>query len=89
MPANYTAETLPVPNDPAVQIVTVPAQRMAVLRYTGIPTAAAGRDASARLLQALDGSAYRATGPAMGWFYDPPWTIPPLRRNEAAVAVTG
>ena len=87
MPGNYTRDTLPVPNDPAVQIVEAPAQTVAVLRYSGIPTTAAGRDAAARLLAALDGGPYRAAGLVMGWFYDPPWTLPPLRRNEAAVAV--
>ncbi len=87
MPGNYTRDTLPVPNDPGVQIVEAPAQTVAVLRYSGIPTTAAGRDAATRLLAALEGSPYRAAGPVMGWFYDPPWTLPPLRRNEAAVAV--
>ena len=87
MPASYTRDTLPVPNDPAVQIVEAPAQTVAVLRYSGVPTMSAGRDAAARLLAALEGSPYHATGPVMGWFYDPPWTLPPLRRNEAAVAV--
>lgn len=26
-------------------------------------------------------------GPPVAWFYDPPWTIPMLRRNEIAVPV--
>ena len=89
MPAKYTRETLPQPNDPAVHIVDVPAQTVAVLRYSGIPTKSAVQDAGARLLEALDGSAYRPVGAPFAWFYDPPWTIPPLRRNEAVVAVEG
>ncbi len=87
MPAKYTRDTLPEPTDPGVHIVTVPAQTVAVLRYSGIPTAAAARDAGARLVAALNGSGLRPEGAVMGWFYDPPWTLPPLRRNEAAVAV--
>ena len=27
-------------------------------------------------------------GDPVVWFYDPPWTLPPLRRNEVAVRVT-
>lgn len=34
MPAKYTRETLPKPNNPAVQIVEVPAETMAVLRFS-------------------------------------------------------
>ena len=26
-------------------------------------------------------------GEPFTWFYDPPWTLPPLRRNEAAVLI--
>ena len=87
MPAKYTRDTLPTPTNPAVQIVEAPAQTVAVLRYSGIPTKEAVRDADARLLTALSGSAWRPVGAPFAWFYDPPWTIPPLRRNEAVVAV--
>ena len=87
MPANYTRETLPVPNDARVEIVTVPEQTVAVLRYTGSTSPASVKDASARLLQSLDRGAWRAVGQPVAWFYDPPWTLPPLRRNEIAVEV--
>ena len=87
MPPNYTRETLPVPTDPKVEIVTVPAQTIAVLRYSGTASAATVENENARLLRALSGSKWRPTGKPMAWFYDPPWTLPPLRRNEAAVTV--
>lgn len=88
MPTQYTRDTLPEPLDPGVQIVAVPAQTVAVLRYAGVPSASAVRDANGRLLKLLAGSGWDAQGTPMAWFYDPPWTIPPLRRNEAAVAVS-
>jgi hypothetical protein len=40
------------------------------------------------LRRLLAGSGYTASGDIVNWFYDPPWTLPPLRRNEAAVIVT-
>ena len=87
MPAHYTLDSLPRPNDPAVRIVPVPPQTFAVLRFSGSigPDAVARRQAE--LTQALAGTAWRVTGPPLAWFYDPPWTIPFLRRNEAAVPV--
>ncbi len=87
MPPGYTADTVPVPTDPAVRIATVPPQTVAVLRYSGTTSAAAVRSENARLLQALGGGRWRAAGAPMAWFYDPPWTLPPLRRNEAVVPV--
>ena len=88
MPASYTRETLPEPLDAGVRIVTVPGQTVAVLRYSGVPSAGAVRDANAKLLGALTGSGWDAAGTPTAWFYDPPWTLPPLRRNEAVVTVT-
>jgi hypothetical protein len=35
MPASYTLETLPVPDDPGIILREVPARRMAVVRYSG------------------------------------------------------
>jgi len=87
MPAEYTRATLPVPNDARVTIVEAPAETVAVLRYTGSPSAAAAAEHRATLLAALATGPWQAAGPAQDWFYDPPWTIPPLRRNEAVVPV--
>jgi hypothetical protein len=65
----------------------VPAETVAVLRFTGLrnPDSIAARQSE--LLQRLEATGYRADGPPFAWFYDPPWTIPFLRRNEAVVRV--
>ena len=87
MPQHYTLDSLPVPNDPAVQLVTVPGQLMAVLRFSGSIAPSHVAAEQARLLATLTGSAWQTAGPVVAWFYDPPWTLPPLRRNEAVVPV--
>lgn len=79
--------TPPAPLDASVQIVTVPGETVAVLRYTGSTAPEAVADARARLIAALPTSRWRAAGEPYSWFYDPPWTLPPLRRNEAVVPV--
>ena len=88
MPAKYTIETLPQPLDPAVRLVPVPGETMAVLRFAGstAPNAVEGKER--QLLRVLQGSRWQPTGAAVAWFYDPPWTLPPFRRNEVAVPVT-
>lgn len=84
MPSKYTMATLPQPNDPRVRLVEIPARTFAVVRFSGL-----GReDAVARHEKALDaalaGSSWRAVGEPVTWYYDPPWTLPFLRRNEVA-----
>ncbi len=89
MPASWTMQTLPIPRDPAVTLVELPTETYAVLRFSGLggaPTIAARQ---ADLAAALQAQAWVADGEPVVWFYDPPWTVPPLRRNEVAVRVTG
>ncbi len=88
MPASFTLATLPTPTDPRVTLVEVPGETMAVLRFSGGtgPEVVASRQAE--LDRALAAGPWHAAGPAVAWFYDPPWTIPALRRNEVAVPVT-
>lgn len=88
MPASFTLATLPVPNDPAVVLVQVPPETFAVLRFSGSIGAASVAAQTADLMRGLQGSAWRPAGAPVAWFYDPPWTLPPLRRNEVAVPVS-
>lgn len=87
MPAKYTRATLPTPNNPEVRIVELPGEQFAVLRFSGL----AGRTAVAARTKALsekaDAMGWKVTGPPVMWFYDPPWTLPPMRRNEVAFPV--
>jgi len=87
MPAKYTAGTLPVPTDPQVSIVEVPEETVAVRKFSGSRSPQAVAREAQILLDALGDSGWRADGPAVAWFYDPPWTLPFLRRNEVAIPV--
>lgn len=87
LPADMTLATAPRPRDPAIHLVEVPPAEMAVLRFSGIPGAEAVARERARLLAAVEASAWKAAGEPVAWFYDPPWTLPWLRRNEVAVPV--
>jgi hypothetical protein len=88
MPAKWTLDTLPAPDDDAVKIVAVPAATFAVLRFTGArgPRSVAAR--TDELLRSLLDTEFQPAGASAAWFYDPPWTVPYLRRNEVAVPVT-
>lgn len=87
MPANYTLATLPQPLDPAIVIQQQDASTQAVYRFSGSPDVAAVANGRKRLLQGLVGTPWLPVGQTVDWFYDPPWTLPWLRRNEVAVEV--
>lgn len=88
MPSKWSMDLLPQPDDERVELVEVPGETYAVLRFTGDRSPQAVAAKSDALLQALRGSDFTATGEPVSWFYDPPWTLPFRRRNEVAVAVT-
>lgn len=86
LPAHFTADTAPTPTDSRVRIVTLPEETVAALRFTGT-----GRDLREReqqLIERLAASRWKPVSSPGGLFYDAPFTIPFLRRNEAAVAVS-
>lgn len=87
MPADSTLATLPTPDDPAVVLRQVPEETIAVLRFSGFWGAEAIAARQAELLQRLEATAWKPTGTPLTWLYDPPWSIPFLRRNEVAVPV--
>ncbi len=90
LPGSYTTTTAtaPEPTDPRVQIVEVPEAALAVLRFSGSRDAERVETRKGELIKALNGSAWSATGTPTALFYDPPWTLPFLRRNEVAITVT-
>lgn len=87
MPATYDRASLPEPVDPSVRIVELPDAMLAVLRFTGSTAPAAVARRAMELERILAGSSWRASGQPFAMFYDPPWTLPFLRRNEVAVPV--
>jgi hypothetical protein len=88
MPSKYSLSTLPVPNDPAVRLVVVPPSDYAVLTYSGFTGAERVHQQTQILQTDLVASRWQATEAPQAWFYDPPWTLPFMRRNEISVRVT-
>lgn len=75
----------PEPTEPGVQLVRIPPERLAVLRFSGSATPEA-REMQARILtEVLDRAGRKPADPPFFMGYDPPFTVPFLRRNEIAV----
>ncbi len=87
MPAQYTLATLPLPRNPAVTLKTLAPQRLAVIRFSGRATAAALQRETATLQAFIDERHWRAQAAPTYAFYNPPWTLPFLRRNEVMMPI--
>ncbi|QBJ95266.1 heme-binding protein [Rhodococcus sp. ABRD24] len=87
MPSRWTMDTLPTPQDQNVELVEVRGEMVAALRFTGDRSHKAVAVRTAELVRALESTAWVPNGEPVAWFYDPPWTIPFLRRNEVVVPV--
>lgn len=87
MPAQYTLETLPKPNNPEVKIKTIASERVAVIRFSGVADDALLASKMAELKAAIESRKLTASGEPRYAFYNPPWVLGPLRRNEIMIPV--
>ena len=81
------AKNPPAPTDPKVEVVTVPARTLAVIRFSGSFGRRNLDTHLARLRDVLAAAGRKSDGAPIFLGYDPPFTIPFLRRNEVALQV--
>jgi hypothetical protein len=87
MPSKYTMATLPKPGDDRVKLREVPAKKMAVVRFSGFAGEGKVKEKTDELLAWVRAEGLEPAGAAQLARYDPPWTLPFLRRNEVLVPV--
>jgi DNA gyrase inhibitor GyrI len=87
MPSNYTMETLPKPNKDAVKLMQVAGKRFAVIRFSGTADESSLKEHTDALNAFLLKKKLSATSKPTYGFFNPPWTLPFLRRNEVMVEV--
>ncbi|KAL4443696.1 hypothetical protein ABPG75_011433 [Micractinium tetrahymenae] len=83
MPSQYTAESLPKPVNPNVQIKEMPARTMVALTWHGkSPREAEVEKRKAELLELLAEAGLKPRGHVHCWQYDPPFQWRWFRTNE-------
>ena len=87
MPAEHTLEDLPLPTDERVSLVSVPARTVAAVRFSGWATGSKVAKMRKQLLATLEENQVDILGEPVLNQYNPPWTVPFLRRNEISVEV--
>jgi len=82
MPSQYTLATLPKPLNPQVKLREIPAKTYAALTYSGFNTESKVQENTDQLLDWLKTQKIETIGKPQLARYNPPWTLPFLRRNE-------
>jgi len=85
MPATYTLETLPAPDDPQITLRLVPAWRMAAVRYSGLWSEKNYLQNRSELEAWVRDQGLTAAGDPVWARYNPPFTPWFLRRNEILI----
>lgn len=82
MPDSYTKNTLPKPNNSEIKIFSIPATEYAAITFSGRNTDSNIQDHLQVLLNYINEHHLKAVGNPIMAFYNPPWIMPFLRRNE-------
>lgn len=87
MPSQYTIDTLPKPNNKVVMLKEVPTKRFAVIQFSGMMTQSNLDEHEKELQVYLSQNNMTALAEPIYAFYNPPWTLPFMRRNEVMVEI--
>jgi len=87
MPKQYSKDSLPVPNNPEVKIIDVPSEKFAVITFSGLVRERKYAEMLSLLNEEMRKRNLEPKGPVTLARYNPPWTLPFLRRNELMIRI--
>jgi len=86
MPRKYTLESLPIPNNNEVKLRQIPTLKYAVIRFSGFTGKEKVAEKTTKLMEWMNSKGLTADGLAQLARYNPPWTLPFMRRNEIMIS---
>jgi hypothetical protein len=87
MPRGFSVASLPKPDTEVIVLREEPPAHMAVLKFSGLASDGAVAAKTAELQAMLKARNLMPSGSPIIAQYDPPWTLPFLRRNEIMIPV--
>ena len=87
MPSEYTMESIPKPLNSKVVLRQIPTVKRAVVQFSGFYNNAKIAERTVELEEWMKTKNLQATGAPKFARYNPPWTLPFLRRNEIMIDV--
>ena len=85
LPQSVAAKGAPAPTGTDAHLVMMPAQTLCVIRFSGAASSATREAETVLLRTGLARAGKSVLGEPINLSYDPPFTIPFLRRNEVAI----
>ena len=87
MPTEYTMESIPKPMSPQVQLRQIPAVKKAVISFSGFYNSQKVAEKTLELEQWMKSRNLQSAGTPNFARYNPPWTLPFMRRNEVMITL--
>lgn len=85
MPSEYTMDSIPKPINPLVQLRQIPAVKKAVIRFSGFYNQQKVDEKTLELEQWIKSRNLESVGSPNFSRYNPPWSLPFMRRNEIMI----
>ena len=87
MPSEYNLEDLPKPKNIEVRLKNVPVKRFVTIQFSGTSSDENLAKHNKLLVEFIKTNSISVTGTSKYAFYNPPWTLPLMRRNEVMFEV--
>lgn len=81
-------ENLPQPNNRAINLISIPQKKFAVIRFSGFANENKLQKYAAQLREFSATRKWHVDETPIYAFYNPPWTLPFLRRNEVLFEIS-
>ena len=87
MPSEYTMDTLPKPVNERVALKEIPAKTFAAITFSGTNSDENVQKHEKILLEYIEANDLSVISTPKYAFYNPPWTLPLMRRNEVMIEI--
>ncbi len=87
MPSKYSMDSLPVPNNNRVRLKEILTKKFVVIEFSGTNSSENVTEHENQLMNYIEAKQIKIIGSPKYAFYNAPWTLPFLRRNEVMTEI--
>ena len=87
MPSKYSMDSLPVPNNNRVRLKDILTKKFVVIEFSGTNSNENVTEHENQLMNYIEANQIKINDSPKYAFYNPPWSLPFLRRNEVMIEI--